>query len=162
MTLVLRPLAPHDVPAWIERSVAEYAADLVTMGATPAEAQRRARASIEDDVAEGSLPAGHVVFDLLDGAEASVGYLWVGPDTSDDPTAWWVWDVVVDTSGVRADSPALSAGDALELPAKSLMVLRDHEDDEPDLDHSVAASLAARTGVIDTIPASAPQAELPH
>lgn len=97
MTLALRPLAPHDLPAWIERSVAEYAADLVTMGATPAEAQRRARASIEDDVAEGSLPAGHVVFDLLDGSEGTVGYLWVGPDTSDDPTAWWVWDVVVDT-----------------------------------------------------------------
>lgn len=97
MTLALRPLAPHDLPAWIERSVAEYAADLVTMGATPAEAQRRARASIEDDVAEGSLPDGHVVFDLLDGSEAPVGYLWVGPDTSDDPTAWWVWDVVVDT-----------------------------------------------------------------
>lgn len=97
MTLALRPLAPHDLPAWIERSVAEYATDLVTMGATPAEAQRRARASIEDDVAEGSLPAGHVVFDLLDGSEGTVGYLWVGPDTSDDPTAWWVWDVVVDT-----------------------------------------------------------------
>lgn len=97
MTLSLRPLAPHDLPAWIERSVAEYAADLVTMGARPAEAQRRARASIEDDVAEGSLPAGHVVFDLLDGSKTPVGYLWVGPDTSDDPTAWWVWDVVVDT-----------------------------------------------------------------
>jgi isoamylase len=71
------------------------------------------------------------------------------------------WEVVIDTSGERADSPPLAGGDAFELQPKALVVLRDHEETEPDLDHSVAASLAARTTPIDTIPAHAPQAELP-
>jgi glycogen operon protein len=69
---------------------------------------------------------------------------------------------VIDTSGAGADSPPLVGGDIVALPPKSLIVMRDHEEDQPDLDHSVAASLAARTAPIDTIPAHAPQPELPH
>lgn len=72
------------------------------------------------------------------------------------------WDVVIDTSGERADSPPLNAGDVIALPARSLFVLCDHETVEPEVDHSVAASLAARTAPIDTIPGPAPQAELSH
>jgi glycogen operon protein len=72
------------------------------------------------------------------------------------------WDVVIDTSGEQADSAPLSGGDVIDLPPKTLIVLQDHEEAEPEVDHSVAASLAARTGPLDTIPARAPQAELPH
>jgi len=72
------------------------------------------------------------------------------------------WDVLIDTSGEQADSAPLSGGDVIDLPPKTLIVLQDHEEAEPEVDHSVAASLAARTGPLDTIPARAPQAELPH
>lgn len=97
VTISLRPLAPHDLPGWLDRSAAEYAADLVTLGATPEDARRRARESLDRDF-PGGLPSGeHAVFDLVDGAGGRVGYLWVGPDSSEDPGAWWVWDVVVDT-----------------------------------------------------------------
>ncbi|SBS73325.1 glycogen debranching protein GlgX [uncultured Microbacterium sp.] len=72
------------------------------------------------------------------------------------------WEVVVDTSGEQADVAPLDGGDVLGLAAKSLLVLRDYEEAEPDVDHSVAASLAARTTPIDTIPAHAPQIEMPH
>ena len=38
----------------------------------------------------------NAVFDLVAGDGAIVGYVWVGEDHSDVPSAWWVWDVVVD------------------------------------------------------------------
>ena len=55
-----------------------------------------------------------------------------------------------------------SGGDVIALDARSLVVLRDHEDDTPETDHSVAASLAALTTPIDLVPAQAPTVELPH
>ena len=72
------------------------------------------------------------------------------------------WDVVVDTAGHLADSGPRSGGDVIALDARSLVVLRDHEDDTPETDHSVAASLAALTTPIDLVPAQAPTVELPH
>ncbi len=72
------------------------------------------------------------------------------------------WDVVVDTAGHLADSGPRSGGDVIALDARSLVVLRDHEDDTPETDHSVAASLAALTTPIDLVPGQAPTVELPH
>lgn len=51
------------------------------------------------------------------------------------------WDTVVDTAGQRADSAPLVPGESVPLAAKSLMVLCEHEVPEPEVDHSVAASL---------------------
>lgn len=70
------------------------------------------------------------------------------------------WEVVVDTSGEGTDGPPLNAGESITLAAKSLVVMRDYEEVEPEVDHSVAASLAARTGAIDVLPAPAPKSEL--
>jgi len=96
VTISLRPLAPQDLPRWLDRSAAEYATDLVALGATPEDARRRARESLDRDFPGGRPTGGHAVFDLVDASGGAVGYLWIGPDTSDDPAAWWVWDVVVD------------------------------------------------------------------
>ncbi|MHA7275201.1 glycogen debranching protein GlgX [Arthrobacter sp. HLT1-21] len=52
------------------------------------------------------------------------------------------WDEVIDTAGKFADSDAIPAEAAITLEAKSMVVLRAHAETE-DLDHSVAASLAA-------------------
>jgi ribosomal protein S18 acetylase RimI-like enzyme len=41
-------------------------------------------------------PPGHAVFDVLDDAGVTAGYLWIGPDTSDDAGAWWIGDILID------------------------------------------------------------------
>src|SRR5690349_224604 len=96
MTVTLRPLDSRLFPAWLERSRAEYANDLVAMGQAPADAHRLADESMVRSFPSGKPEAGHVVFDVVDDAEEAVGYLWIGPDTSDDAGAWWIWDIVID------------------------------------------------------------------
>jgi glycogen operon protein len=53
-----------------------------------------------------------------------------------------MWEIVVDTVGVGADSAPRKAGDGIPIEAKSLMVLRAHVPTEAETDHSVAASLS--------------------
>ncbi|WP_438355026.1 glycogen debranching protein GlgX [Microbacterium sp. CJ88] len=53
------------------------------------------------------------------------------------------WDVLVDTAGQRADSAPIEPGDDIAIEAKALMVLCEHDVPEPEVDHSVAASLVA-------------------
>ena len=59
------------------------------------------------------------------------------------------WDVLIDTSGENTSRAALDGGDTLSAEPKSLILLIEHEDPLPDVDHSVAASLAALTQPID-------------
>jgi len=72
------------------------------------------------------------------------------------------WDILVDTAGERADSPPIDPGATVQLAEKSLLVLCEHQAPGPEVDHSVAASLAAMTEAIDIIPAPAPTAEAPQ
>ena len=55
------------------------------------------------------------------------------------------WDEVIDTAGEYADSEAIPAEGRITVAAKSMVVLRAHEEQE-EHDHSVAASLAALAG----------------
>ncbi|MCU1572635.1 MAG: glycogen debranching enzyme GlgX, partial [Micrococcaceae bacterium] len=52
------------------------------------------------------------------------------------------WEVVINTAGKGVDGAPLSAGETVEIPAKSLSVLRAYTEPETEPDHSVAASLA--------------------
>jgi glycogen operon protein len=70
------------------------------------------------------------------------------------------WDVVVDTAGEQADEGPLAPGATVRLQPRSLAVLREHEEPEEEVDHSVAASLAAST--TDPTSGAAPNAELEH
>ena len=70
------------------------------------------------------------------------------------------WDVLVDTSGRYAGTEPVEPGHALVLAPRSMVVLCEHRDIDPEVDHSVAASLAAMTGALDVIPAPAPKPEL--
>ncbi len=72
------------------------------------------------------------------------------------------WAILIDTSGSLADTEPLVSGHSIAVEPKSLLVLVEHEEVEPDVDHSVAASLAALTMPIDIMPGHAPQPELPH
>ncbi|MFE7595346.1 GNAT family N-acetyltransferase [Kitasatospora sp. NPDC057512] len=93
------------LPAWLERCRAEYAKDLVAAGQTPEDACRHADESMARAFPSGTPSPGHVVFDVVDAAGAAVGYLWIGPDTSDDAGSWWIWDIVID-----ADKRGLGLG----------------------------------------------------
>jgi ribosomal protein S18 acetylase RimI-like enzyme len=97
MPVTLHHMDAESIPAWIERSRAEYAGDLVTLGQTPEEADRRAAESMAGSVPSGALRQGHAVFDVVDDGGETVGYLWIGPDTSHDANAWWIWDILIDT-----------------------------------------------------------------
>ncbi|QKJ19279.1 glycogen debranching protein GlgX [Microbacterium hominis] len=70
------------------------------------------------------------------------------------------WDVLVDTAGVRAGLEPVEPGETVALAAKAVMVLREHGEDDGEVDHSVAASIAAHTGVIDEVPSAAPHGEV--
>lgn len=96
MSLTLRPMSLADFPNWLTHSAAKYAADLVAAGSTSKDAKRQAQSSIKESFPGGCPSAEHAVFELLDNRTAVVGYLWVGRDRSDDPTAWWVWDIFVE------------------------------------------------------------------
>ena len=66
------------------------------------------------------------------------------------------WDVVIDSAGQAADGPLRSANEKVRVLAKSLVVLRAHQEAVTEADHSVAASLTAMTGTIETIPLTKP------
>jgi glycogen operon protein len=72
------------------------------------------------------------------------------------------WDVLVDTAGERANTEPVQPGAAITLEAKSLMVLCEHDLPEPEIDHSVAASLTSQAAVAsaEDVPAPAPRPEL--
>lgn len=92
----LMAISPESFPAWRERSSLEYENDLVTMGETAEIAQRRAQTSLAGAFPEGHPTPDNAVFEVIDDAGSTVGYVWVGRDTSDDSSAWWVWDIVID------------------------------------------------------------------
>jgi len=57
------------------------------------------------------------------------------------------WDVVIDTGADGSGVPdAVGAGTTLELASRSVVVLRQHHEEEPAPDHSAAASVAALQG----------------
>ncbi|KJY42730.1 GNAT family acetyltransferase [Streptomyces sp. NRRL B-1568] len=96
MSVTLRHLDARRFPAWLERSRAEYAKDLVAAGQTPEDAHRHADEIMARSFPSGTPGPGHVVFDVVDDSGVAVGYLWIGPDTSDDAGAWWIWDIMID------------------------------------------------------------------
>ena len=92
---------------------------------------------------------------LFNGGDEAVDF--VIPDVEFSPE----WDVVVDSAGLHADTEPVSPGSTLPVLGRSLMVLREHAAAEPEIDHSVAASLAV-TSVAgpDEVPGAAPRPEL--
>jgi isoamylase len=56
------------------------------------------------------------------------------------------WDVVVDTGGDADRQETCTAGSTFPIGPRSLVVLREHREPEVEIDHSVAASVAAQAG----------------
>ncbi|CAG7843945.1 Glycogen operon protein GlgX [Pseudoclavibacter triregionum] len=61
------------------------------------------------------------------------------------------WEVVIDTAGHSTGLDPLHSGAVLELQPRSLVVLREFDEPEPEPDHSVAASVASMTQPIPII-----------
>ena len=53
------------------------------------------------------------------------------------------WDVLIDTAGATTDTEPRAAGAPLRLESRSLVVLREQSEPVAEIDHSVAASVAA-------------------
>lgn len=96
MALQLSPVSAQRFPVWVERSRQEYESDLITTGESPQEAHRRAAESLATAFPDNTPTVDNAVFDVLDGTGTTIGYLWVGTDSSEDSRSWWVWDIVVD------------------------------------------------------------------
>lgn len=96
MTVRLVPLPAAEFSDWLSRSTTEYEADLVVTGVAPEQARAQAERTMSTSFPAGKPTAMNAVFNIVDRAGTAVGYIWVGKDTSGDPTAWWVWDIAVD------------------------------------------------------------------
>ncbi len=72
------------------------------------------------------------------------------------------WDVMVDTAGEWANTDPLDPGSRIPLQPKALIVLREHDLPDPEVDHSVAASLSmlvhSRTTEIPVVAPPSPSA----
>lgn len=97
MTVQLVPLSAQRFPAWIERSRHEYESDLITTGESPHDAHRRAKVSLDAAFPENVPTIDNAVFDVIDTTGSTIGYVWVGTDSSEDSNSWWVWDIVIDS-----------------------------------------------------------------
>ncbi|MBB2975473.1 ribosomal protein S18 acetylase RimI-like enzyme [Microbacterium endophyticum] len=96
MEITLVPISAQQFPSWRKQCYAEYAADLIAAGEAPPVADQHAADSLERAFPIGAPTADNAVFNLVHDTHDRVGYLWIGRDTSGDPTAWWVWDILVE------------------------------------------------------------------
>ena len=96
MPVTLQRIPTSEFPSWLVRSCAEYAGDLVTQGRPLEDAQRVAAEGMALSFPDGASSPGNEVFHVVNGEGQAVGYLWIGQDSSDDPGAWWVWDITID------------------------------------------------------------------
>jgi len=82
-------------PSWLEKSITEYAADLMALGQSRADAQRAAARGMAKSFPGGRTQPGHFVFDIADGQGRVVGYLWIGSSVGGAEGEWWLWDIFI-------------------------------------------------------------------
>jgi len=96
MPIRLVPINAQQFPSWRQRCHAEYKADLIAAGETEDVADRHSADSLDRAFPADAPTADNAVFHLTHDTDGTVGYLWIGRDSSGDPASWWVWDVVVE------------------------------------------------------------------
>lgn len=90
----LRPLTPDELAAWLVTSTSDYADDLETAGLSRAAAARKAGESTAREFPGGIPAPGQHVYAVTVAGE-HVGVLWLSAGPADDPTNWWILDIVV-------------------------------------------------------------------
>ena len=96
MSIALVPMPAERFPAWLENSVAEYAADLMALGQSSDDARRAAERGMEVSFPYGAPTPGHHVFDIVADGGRVVGYLWIGASAGGSDTEWWLWDIFIE------------------------------------------------------------------
>jgi len=90
----LRPVTSAELAEWLLTSTADYADDLEASGLSRAAADRKANDSTAREFPGGTAAPGQYVSAItVDGDH--VGILWLAAGPSDDPTNWWILDIVV-------------------------------------------------------------------
>ena len=117
-TVRLSPVSNSDYARFVEEQVREFASQKVQAGHwRQDEAMALSRHAVEGFLPpEGPRP-GHVVWSVLDGSGARVGWIWVGPPpvkTLDVPAKRWLYQITVEPSarGKGVGRAALAATEA--------------------------------------------------
>jgi GNAT superfamily N-acetyltransferase len=90
----LRPLTSDELAAWLATSTTDYADDLEAAGLSRAAAERKADESTAREFPGGIPAPGQHVYAVTVSGE-HVGVLWLAAGPADDPTNWWILDIVV-------------------------------------------------------------------
>ncbi|MET3636993.1 MULTISPECIES: GNAT family N-acetyltransferase [Curtobacterium] len=107
----LVPMPATRLPAWLDRTMAEYVESRMRAGETREQAEANKQRSLDQWFPDGAPLADHFLWDLVDAEDTVVGYLWIGP-FSPGSTEWWVFDVEVEEQHRRRGHArrALEAG----------------------------------------------------
>ncbi|MEP7762443.1 GNAT family N-acetyltransferase [Sanguibacter sp. 25GB23B1] len=95
MTVHLEPMPATRLSLWVERTFEEYIEDRVRAGDSLDEAHAIAERNHHKLFPAGHPAPGHLIFDVLHD-DLPVGFLWIGPRSDENPTAWWVWDIEIE------------------------------------------------------------------
>ncbi|QCR44059.1 GNAT family N-acetyltransferase [Curtobacterium sp. SGAir0471] len=107
----LVPMPATRLPAWLDRTMADYVASRMRAGETREQAEANKQKSLDQWFPDEAPLPDHFVWDLVDDEDIVVGFLWIGP-FSPGGTEWWVFDVEVDEQHRRRGHArrALEAG----------------------------------------------------
>ncbi len=110
----LVPMPATRLPAWLDRTMADYVASRMRSGETREQAEANKQKSLDQWFPDGAPLPDHFVWDLVDEDDTVVGYLWIGPFSVGSPE-WWVFDVEVDAAHRRRGHArrALEAGQSV-------------------------------------------------
>ena len=88
------PATDADVADYLIDARDSYVADLVEAGVSASVAERTADEAFARSFPGGRPAAAHRVFCVEHGGEKA-GVLWIGPQSTEQPDRWWVWDIVI-------------------------------------------------------------------
>ena len=90
----LAPLDRAQLAGWLLSSTADYVDDLEAGGLSRAAAENKAHESNRREFPGGVPAAGQHVYAVTVTGE-QVGVIWLSAGPADDPTNWWILDIVV-------------------------------------------------------------------
>ncbi|SBN64176.1 Acetyltransferase (GNAT) family protein [Curtobacterium sp. 9128] len=96
----LQTMPATSLPAWLDATMAEYVESRMQAGETREQAEANKQKSLDQWFPGGQPLAGHHVWDVLDGDDTVVGYLWIGP-FEPGSADWWVFNVEIDEAHRR-------------------------------------------------------------
>ena len=118
--VTLPPMEPDVWEEWRIASIANYAVDMVRVGAWPPEsAEYRAAALFARLVPDGRDTEGHEFRSIVTERGETVGSLWFATEDESEHVTAFIWDIVIDVAH-RGRGYGRAAMEALEPLARSL------------------------------------------